>query len=121
MRKILLVTALTLVSTSAFSAQTTSVAKGGFTGPSTVVTSTIEAALDLNDDAAVTLTGYITTSLGNEEYQFKDATGEVIIEIDQKDWNGIEATPETKLVIQGEIDKEWTETKIDVNTVQYAK
>ncbi|MUI55411.1 YgiW/YdeI family stress tolerance OB fold protein [Aliivibrio fischeri] len=120
MKKIVLVSALVFASSSVFAAQNTP-AKGGFTGPSSVSVSTVRAALDSDDDAAVVLTGYITSSLGNEEYQFKDATGEVRIEIDNKDWNGIEATPETKLVIHGEVDKEWTETTIDVNTVQLAK
>ena len=45
----------------------------------------------------------------------------MIVEIDHRDWNGIEATPETKLVIQGEVDKEWKHTAVDVNTVQLAK
>ncbi|OCH07958.1 YgiW/YdeI family stress tolerance OB fold protein [Aliivibrio fischeri] len=120
MKKIVLVSALVFASSSVFAAHNAPV-KGGFTGPSSVSVSTVRAALDSDDDAAVVLTGYITSSLGNEEYQFKDATGEVRIEIDNKDWNGIEATPETKLVIHGEVDKEWTETTIDVNTVQLAK
>ena len=121
MKKIILASALVFASSTAFAAQNTQVVKGGFTGPSSVTVSTVRAALDSDDDAAVTLTGYITSSLGNEEYQFKDETGEVRIEIDHKDWNGIEATPETKIVIHGEVDKEWTETMVDVNSVQLAK
>ncbi|MDD9154905.1 NirD/YgiW/YdeI family stress tolerance protein [Aliivibrio sp. S4TY2] len=120
MKKIILASALVLASSTAFAAQNAPVT-GGFNGPSSVSVSTVRSALDSADDAAVVLTGYITSSLGNEEYQFKDATGEIRIEIDNKDWNGIEATPETKLVIHGEVDKEWTETMIDVNSVQLAK
>ena len=121
MKKIVLVSALVLASTGAFAAQNTQVAKGGFSGPSAVTVNTVQIAQEAKDDTPVTLTGYIIASLGDEEYQFKDATGEMIVEIDHRDWNGIEATPETKLVIQGEVDKEWKHTAIDVNTVKLAK
>ncbi|CAH6991919.1 Protein YgiW [Vibrio chagasii] len=121
MKKIVLVSALILSSTSAFADQKTQNDKGGFTGPSAVKVKTVEMALEAKDDTPVILTGHIVSSLGDEEYQFKDSTGEVVVEIDHRDWNGIEATPETKLVIQGEVDKEWKHTAIDVNTIQLAK
>ena len=48
---------------------------------------------------------------------FKDATGEIIIEIDDEDWNGNKVTPEDIIVINGEVDKDVNETtKIDVDT-----
>ncbi|CAH6887681.1 Protein YgiW [Vibrio chagasii] len=121
MKKIVLVSALILSSTSAFADQKTQNDKGGFTGPSAVKVKTVEMALEAKDDTPVILTGHIVSSLGDEEYQFKDSTGEIVVEIDHRDWNGIEATPETKLVIQGEVDKEWKHTAIDVNTIQLAK
>ena len=120
MKKIVLVSALVLASSSVFAAQITP-QKGGFTGPSTVTVTTVEVALEAKDDTLVTLTGYIVAALGDEEYQFKDSTGVVIIEIDNRDWHGIEATPETKLVINGEVDSDWSYTTIDVNSVKLAK
>ena len=120
MKKFILASTLVLTSVSALAAQNTT-PTGGFTGPNTVVINTVEAALDAKDDTPVTLTGYIVTALGDEEYQFKDATGEITVEIDALDWNGIQATPETKLQIQGEVDAEWNHTSVDVDTVQLAK
>jgi len=117
MKTILLVSAL--VSSSAFAAQNMP-QNGGFTGPSAVTVNTVQVALDAKDDTPVTLTGYVIAALGDEEYQFKDATGEMILEIDSRDWNGIQATPETKLVIHGEVDSDWNNTSVDVNTVQLA-
>ena len=124
MKKLLVVSAFLLASTSAFAATTAAPAQpsqGGFTGPSaTPVIKTISQVKDAQDDAAVELTGYITTSLGDDDYMFKDNTGEIKVEIDHKDWNGVNATPTTKLKIRGEVDKDWSERTIDVNAVALA-
>ena len=65
MKKIILVSALVLASSSAFAAQNTQVVKGGFTGPSTVTVNTVQVAKEAKDDTPVTLTGYIVASLGD--------------------------------------------------------
>ena len=121
MKKLVLAIILILSSTNTFADQNTQNDKGGFTGPSAVKVKTVEVALEAENDTPVILTGHIVSSLGDEEYQFKDLTGEMVIEIDQRDWNGIEATPDTKLIIQGEVDKDWEDTAIDVNTIKLAK
>ncbi|MBW8183455.1 YgiW/YdeI family stress tolerance OB fold protein [Shewanella nanhaiensis] len=120
MKKVVLVSALVLASSSVLASQSPEV-KGGFTGPSAVAVKTVEVALEAKDDTPVTLTGYITSGLGGEEYQFKDTTGTIIIEVDNRDWNGVEVTPETKIVIHGEVDSGWSYTTIDVDSVQLAK
>lgn len=115
MRKTLLTLLTIFVSTSVANAQTV----GGFEGPSATenTTLTVAEALKLSDEANVTLTGQIVNSLGDEKYTFKDATGEVIVEIDDEDWQGRKVTPENTITISGEIDKEMFEpTKIDVET-----
>ncbi len=91
---------------------------GGFVGPGTAVQgTTVQQALSMRDDTPVTLTGKIVSSLGDEKYLFRDATGEIIIEIDDEDWRGITVTPETTLEIVGEVDKELLgRTKIDVDS-----
>ena len=91
---------------------------GGFVGPGAGVSSTtIQEALSMRDDAPVVLTGKIVSSLGDEKYLFRDATGEIIVEIDDEDWRGLTITPETTLEIVGEVDKEFMKkTKIDVKS-----
>lgn len=92
---------------------------GGFEGPGAAQNpaATVAEALTLNDDAGVVLTGKIINSLGDEKYTFKDETGEIIIEIDDEDWNGVKVTPEDTLVIIGEVDKDLNEpTTIDVKS-----
>lgn len=43
-----------------------------------------------------------------------------MIEIDHHKWNGINVTPETNIVITGEVDKDWSTRIIDVNAVRLA-
>ena len=79
MKKIFLTLLAVIASVSVAKSQTT----GGFEGPSINQNSTTVAeALKLTDEANVTLTGHIVNSLGDEKYTFKDATGEVIVEVD---------------------------------------
>ena len=93
---------------------------GGFEGPSAnqPAAITVQEALNLNDEAKVVLQGNIINSLGDEKYTFKDATGEIVIEIDDEDWRGVKATPENTVEITGEVDKDANEpTTIDVDIV----
>ncbi|HIF9193210.1 TPA: YgiW/YdeI family stress tolerance OB fold protein [Photobacterium damselae] len=92
----------------------------GFNGP-TYGLNTVKTVLDagmFSDDTPVTLIGNITRSLGGEYYTFTDGTGSITIEIDHDKWFGTQVTPETKITIQGEIDKELNHTSIDVDYVR---
>ena len=63
----------------------------------------------------------IEKSLGDEKYLFKDASGSVTVEIDNEDWRGVTVTPKDTIVIQGEIDKDFFKTEIDVDSVALKK
>ncbi len=93
---------------------------GGFQGPG-LQPSSVSEALKLNDDTPVVLIGQIEKSLGGEKYLFKDATGSVTVEIDNEDWRGINVTPKDTIVIQGEVDKDFFKTEIDVDSVALKK
>lgn len=93
---------------------------GGFQGPG-LQPSSVAEALKLNDDTPVVLIGQIEKSLGDEKYLFKDATGSVTVEIDNEDWRGVNVTPKDTIVIQGEIDKDFFKTEIDVDSVALKK
>lgn len=93
---------------------------GGFQGPG-LQPSSVSEALKLNDDTPVVLVGQIEKSLGGEKYLFKDATGSVTVEIDNEDWRGVNVTPKDTIVIQGEIDKDFFKTEIDVDSVALKK
>ena len=92
---------------------------GGFAGPGPGgnAATTIKEALKLRDESMVVLQGRIVASLGDEKYTFQDATGSVMVEIDDDEWRGITVTPDTTIEIVGELDKELFEaTKIDVKS-----
>ena len=116
MKKTLLTLLSIYVSVNIANAQTV----GGFEGPVANQPSviTVQEALNLNDEAKVVLKGNIINSLGDEKYTFKDATGEVVVEIDDEEWNGVKVTPENVVEIIGELDKDTNEpTTIDVDIV----
>ncbi|KLV04023.1 protein YgiW precursor [Photobacterium aquae] len=82
------------------------------------IINTISEIKNAPDDTHVVLTGHIVQSLGNEIYLFKDNTGEIKVDIDFEDWMGQDVTPKDKVTIRGEIDSEWSSSKIEVDSVQ---
>lgn len=88
-------------------------AQGGFYGPGPALV-TVQQAMGMRDDTPVTLRGHIVQSLGDEDYLFKDATGTIRVEIDHELWAGIQISPNDLVEIQGEVEKEWNKTEVDV-------
>ena len=64
------------------------------------------------------LTGYIKASLGGEMYTFTDGISDITVEIDHDKWWGLSATPQTKVQISGEIDKDFLSTTVDVDMIK---
>ncbi len=91
--------------------------KGGFDGPSLKV-STVQMAKTMRDNTPVVLEGYIEKSIGDEKYMFKDATGTIVVEIDDDKWRGITVTPKDKIEISGEVEKDWASVEIDVKSLK---
>lgn len=113
MKKIILSAILASACFAGFNAETP---KGGFTGELAVVS--IENAKALKDDSIVTLQGNITKALGDEKYEFTDGKSVVVIEIDDKVWNGVEVGVNDKIEIYGEVDKKFGKTEIDVKRLK---
>lgn len=82
---------------------------------------TVEAAKALPDDSRVTLLGFIEKRLGDDEYLFRDETGTIVVEIDDDDWHGLTVSPQDKVILRGEVDRDRKETKIDVERVEFVK
>ena len=122
MKKTLITLSLLCASTTAIAAQPTNLSMGGgYSGPTVGLIQTVAEALKARDDVPVTITGNIVHSYGDEDYLFSDGSNEIVVEIDDKDWAGITVTDKTKVIINGEVDREWMERTIDVNTVRLAK
>ncbi len=100
-------------------------APGGFKGPGTAVAATtVEAAANLPDNSIVTLTGNIVSHVtgSKDKYMFKDATGEIRIEISKKRFRGQDVTPENTVRITGEVDKDFGKSvEIDVKHLEVIK
>lgn len=91
--------------------------QGGFSGPAPTLT-TVAVAKTLRDDAWVVLEGNITRQIGHELYEFKDASGTIMAEIDAKYWMSQNVTPATRVRIEGEIDRDWNSLEVDVKSVR---
>lgn len=94
--------------------------QGGFKGPTPGIASVAQAKT-LRDDSWVVLEGNITRQVGHELYEFKDTTGTIYVDIDDKRWMGQSLTPTDKVRIEGEVDKDWNSVEIDVKTVRVLK
>ena len=121
MKKILL---STLVTALALPLLATSVSaknknKGFVFVPQEMAVETVADAKDKADDTIVVLQGYIAKSLGGDKYAFTDKTGEIIIEIDDDEFDGVSVTSGEMIVIMGEIDKDSKKpAKVEVKTIK---
>lgn len=93
-------------------------AQGGFSGPDNLRVVTVAEALELPDDTHVKIQGRIVRSLGDEKYEFTDDSATIIVEIDDDDWGGLEATPDMQVEISGEIDEERNANELDADTIR---
>ena len=115
MKKLLTLTALLALSTSSFAAFNGGAAAGA-------KANTVAAVKSLADDTPVTLVGTISKQVAHDEYLFRDASGQIVVVIDNVDWNGVNVAPNEKIRIYGEVDKEMNRaTKIDVKRVEKAQ
>lgn len=132
MKKIPLTIITSLVlSTSAFAAQSTinqeamETTTGGFQGPSAEDSlNTVQEIMDagwLTDGNKVTIVGHIVKSMGHEVYMFKDATGEMPVEIDTDQWAGQTVTPNDKVKIYGEIEKGDSDVAVEAESIRIIK
>lgn len=127
MKKTLMAVILTGVSVSAFAQQQGFVAssglaysQGGFSGPNPGLSSVAQAK-SFRDDALVILEGNIIRQVGHELYEFRDASGTVYVDIDDKRWMGQTVSPATKVRLEGEVDKDWNSVEVDVKNLYIVK
>ncbi len=114
----LTVSAPPFANTGGFTGQTAS--SGGFSGPTQGINS-VQQVLDsgiFSDDTSVILTGHIQAALGKEKYLFSDNTGTITVDIDKDKWLGQTVTPDTKVQLFGEIDRDISKVKIDVDAIK---
>ena len=103
-------------------------ANAQYNGPSnTSKTTTIEAikknASQLDKtDALVKVEGFVIQKINKDTYWFQDATGKILVEIDQKDLPSFPFDDKTKLIIIAEVDYDLLEeVELEVETIQIAQ
>ena len=92
-----------------------------FTGPGAQQAQavTVSQANTLANKTPVILTGTIVQANGREKYTFRDSTGEIIIEIERKAWQGISVGPSDTVEISGKVEKElFRKRRIEVKTIR---
>lgn len=93
--------------------------KGFMFVPESVVVETVADAKNKADDTIVVLQGQIVKALGDDKYQFTDETGEIVLDIDQDDFDGVTVVEGEIIQITGEIDKEMMKpTEVDVKHIK---
>lgn len=82
----------------------------------------VKQALAAADDSYVTVEGTLLNKVGDETYLFKDATGQMRVEIDDEVWLGQHVGSEGNQVrLYGEIDKGFSRTELDVKQLTIIK
>lgn len=113
MKKLLSLVALLTVSTSAVA---------GFTASNNTAApkSTVAQALKIKqDNAPIQLSGKIIRQVDDDEFIFRDSTGEIKIDVEEGAWQGIDVTPNETITIFGQVDHERFEPNtIDVFRIQ---
>jgi uncharacterized protein (TIGR00156 family) len=81
---------------------------------------TVADARGLRDDTPVQIQGRIVRALGDEKYLFRDAGGEIIVEIDDEVWRGVTVGADDTVEIRGEIDRDFPgfPVEIEVDAIQ---
>jgi uncharacterized protein (TIGR00156 family) len=96
------------------------VALAQYRGPSAIRSvTTAEAAGRAADNTPVVLEGTLARHIGNDVYEFRDASGTVRVQIDAKDFplgTPIEAT--TRIRLTGEVEKDWGTVEVDVEQME---
>jgi len=94
--------------------------KGGFVFvPQNVAIETVQDVKNKSDDTFVVMQGKIAKALGDDKYAFTDKTGEIVIEIDNDEFNGVTVMEGEMLEISGDVDKEMMkDAKVDVKTIK---
>jgi len=130
MKRIFQISALaTLIAASAFAlAQPTGyagpsskAAPAGYAGPSSVPLMKAKDLLDKGkDDQYARLQGKLVSHKGGEDYEFADASGKILVEIDAKHFPaGVTIDHNTLVELTGEFDKEtFGESSFEVKQVK---
>lgn len=96
-------------------------AESGYTGPGSDVGKTTVAAIlkQPKDNMRVMLNGHIIRQIKHEHYIFNDGTGDIQVDIDDKDFPAQPISAKTKMEIVGKVDMDKKSAiEIDVKSLR---
>ncbi|MGQ9444281.1 YgiW/YdeI family stress tolerance OB fold protein [[Pasteurella] aerogenes] len=70
------------------------------------------------DDQYIVLQGKIVEQVGKDDYRIKDASGEMVVEIERGAWSGQDVSPNDEVKLYGEVDKSWNKTEVEIHRVE---
>ncbi|WP_425919527.1 NirD/YgiW/YdeI family stress tolerance protein [Acinetobacter sp. TSRC1-2] len=83
---------------------------------------TVAKAKTLRDKTGVTLTGTVVQHISGDDFEFKDSTGSIVIDIDDDLWKPMQLKTGDKVRVIGEVDTHRKNpTDIDVIQIERIK
>ena len=79
---------------------------------------TVDEAKNLPNNSWVILTGNIVNALRDENYTFRDSSGEITLEIDWKIWRGLSVDVSDRIEISGEVKVKRGQVSIEVKAIR---
>lgn len=93
----------------------------GFQQTSPSAITTIDKFLKMPDESFVTIEGNIIKQIGNEKYLVQSGKSTIIVEIDDELLMNITVTPQNKVRISGEVDKDFKSIELEASKIEIIK
>ncbi len=71
----------------------------------------------MEDGSYVNMQGYIVEKLEDENYNFQDSTGNILLIINNEDWEGESINSNDLVEVQGEVHNGWTDVEVKADLV----
>lgn len=81
---------------------------------STAPAMTAAQAMQAKEDTEVTLEGTVVRKLGADTYEFRDASGTVVVEIDDDKWPNKKPVMNARVRLHGEVDRKLIRRTVEV-------
>lgn len=79
--------------------------------------SSVAETKTMEDGSYVNMQGYIVEKLEDESYNFQDSTGNILLIINDEDWNADSITSKDLVEVQGEVRNGWTDVEVKADMI----
>lgn len=78
---------------------------------------TVDEAIQLKNKTPIVLEGQIQKHVHKDKYLFSDGTNQMTVEIKNNRWNDVDVTPNDRVRLTGEIDRDSDGVKLEVKRI----